>query len=157
MSEWKHPYRQKNDACIKKHVGARNEMVACTWLLNQGYEVFRNVSPVGEIDVIAKRGDELLLLDVKGIHLNVDGYASATSNRLTPEQVAAGVKRLNVFSDGTCELIDNVVAIGVPLHERPCKRCQKMFAPLRETARYCSNVCSVETRRDKQREVRNAQ
>lgn len=30
--------------CLPKHFGARNELIACTWLLNQSYEVFRNIS-----------------------------------------------------------------------------------------------------------------
>jgi hypothetical protein len=36
-----------------KHVGARSELIACEWLLAQGYEVFRNVSAHGPIDIIA--------------------------------------------------------------------------------------------------------
>ena len=32
--------------------GAISELLACTWLLEQGYEVFRNVSPFGDNDVV---------------------------------------------------------------------------------------------------------
>ena len=48
-----------------KHMGARSELIACVWLLNRGYEVFRNVSAHGPIDVIAVRGDVVLRFDVK--------------------------------------------------------------------------------------------
>ncbi len=53
----------------KKHKGATSELIATTWLLKQGYEVFRNVSPHGKIDIIAIHPDtgEILYIDVKTI------------------------------------------------------------------------------------------
>jgi hypothetical protein len=36
-----------------KHMGAWAEMQACTWLLGQGFEVYRNVSPHGFADIAA--------------------------------------------------------------------------------------------------------
>ncbi len=36
----------------KKHNGTVSELIACTWLLKEGYEVFRNVSAHGLIDVV---------------------------------------------------------------------------------------------------------
>jgi Holliday junction resolvase-like predicted endonuclease len=39
-----------------KHKGAHSELVACAWLLRQGYEVFRNISDRGIIDIIAIKG-----------------------------------------------------------------------------------------------------
>jgi Holliday junction resolvase-like predicted endonuclease len=50
---------------LDKHKGAAAEVAACLWLLNQGYEVFRNISIHGIVDLVATRGDEVVLIDVK--------------------------------------------------------------------------------------------
>ena len=34
-------------------LGACHELKVCSWLMLQGYDVFRNVAPVGKIDLIA--------------------------------------------------------------------------------------------------------
>jgi hypothetical protein len=50
----------------RKHLGAHTELRAVSWLLEQGYEVFRNVSPSGPADIIVFREDEApRLIDVK--------------------------------------------------------------------------------------------
>jgi len=51
----------------RKHKGALAELKATVWLLKQGYEVFRNVSQHGEVDLIALDPEtkEILLIDVK--------------------------------------------------------------------------------------------
>ena len=36
-----------------KHTETHNELLAAAWLLRQGYEVFRNVSANGLIDLVA--------------------------------------------------------------------------------------------------------
>ena len=48
------------------NLGALHELKASTWLMEKGYEVFRNLSPVGDIDIIArhKENKEFLLIDV---------------------------------------------------------------------------------------------
>jgi Holliday junction resolvase-like predicted endonuclease len=52
-----------------KHLGARSEMIAAVWLLERGYEVFRNVSSAGPIDLVAvdptDRDGTVYLFDVK--------------------------------------------------------------------------------------------
>lgn len=46
--------------------GAINELEAATWLIQQGYEVFRNLCPVGKADIIAwKVGEPPIIIDVK--------------------------------------------------------------------------------------------
>ena len=42
-----------------KHKGSLAELLACAWLLKQGYEVFRNVSQHGKADLIIWRGNGL--------------------------------------------------------------------------------------------------
>lgn len=51
----------------KKHRGALSELQACSFLIKEGYEVFRNVSPHGLVDLIARNPTtkELILIDVK--------------------------------------------------------------------------------------------
>jgi Holliday junction resolvase-like predicted endonuclease len=41
------------NVAVSSAVGAKNELRAAAWLMDQGYEVFRNVSPVGPGDLIA--------------------------------------------------------------------------------------------------------
>jgi len=46
--------------------GAKYELLACAWLLDQGYEVFRNVCPTGKGDLIIwKKGISPIVIDVK--------------------------------------------------------------------------------------------
>ncbi len=49
----------------KKHKGAVAELKVAAWLYEQGYEVFRNLSIYGHIDLVAVRGEEIRLIDVK--------------------------------------------------------------------------------------------
>ena len=50
-----------------KHKGALAELKAASWLLKEGYEVFRNVSQHGAVDLVALdlNTQEILLIDVK--------------------------------------------------------------------------------------------
>lgn len=51
----------------KKHKGARSELRAAAWLLTRGYEVFRNVSQHGPVDLVALdlKADVMMKIDVK--------------------------------------------------------------------------------------------
>ena len=121
--------------CMPKHLGSRNELIATTWLLDQGYEVFRNVSRHGEINIIATRGTEFLLLDVKTGGL--DGVSKYDG--LSTAQVQRGVKRLNVYDDGTCKIVEpRARPITV---RRTCPYCDRSFEAKRR-ALYCSPKCS---------------
>ena len=95
--------RAADDTCPDKHKGSRTELLACAWLLHNGYEVFRNVSTYGPIDIVAFKKGKILLLDVKGCR----DKKHATACQLSAEQLAAGIEPLYVFGDGTC-------AIGLP-------------------------------------------
>lgn len=97
--------RAKVSGSLKeKHIGAKNELVAAIWLLNNGYEVFRNMSQHGAIDLIAVNENEILLLDVK----TAPQYGETTyvnTKRLTEEQKVLGVKFLFVYKTGSCEIV----------------------------------------------------
>lgn len=53
------------------NVGAYSELIACAWLLEQGYQVFRNVSPSGPYDIIAIKGPEELRVNVRTIRFSM--------------------------------------------------------------------------------------
>jgi hypothetical protein len=73
-----------------KHLGALAEIMACEWLIRQGYELFRNISQHGLADYVAwKPGEKPILIDVKGNRAAKPSQA----------QVAAGVRLLYVDRD----------------------------------------------------------
>jgi hypothetical protein len=76
-----------------KHRTAQTELMACVFLLGEGYEVFRNISCHGAADLIACKGDVVLRIDVK----------SGRAPKLTPEQEKDGVIILHVDDNGRCE------------------------------------------------------
>lgn len=45
--------------------GTLSELKAMAWLVEQGYEVFRNISAEGPFDLIAIRPGETIYIDVK--------------------------------------------------------------------------------------------
>lgn len=77
-----------------KHRGALSELRACVWLLEQGYEVFRNVSDCGPIDLMAVKGTEAIRIDVKTCwaYKRRDGGMSLNY----PKPKTAGVRALLV-------------------------------------------------------------
>lgn len=77
-----------------KHKGCVAELVASAALLQDGYEVHRNLSQHGHVDLVATRDGEILKLDVK---------TAAKTGRaaLSEEQVKAGIRAVLVRLDGT--------------------------------------------------------
>jgi hypothetical protein len=84
----------------KKHKGAHMEIRAAAWLLEQGYEVFRNVSPYGEIDLVAIKDGVVTALDVKCCY-------SGRSNKM-------GVSRIYPLADGSFRIIEGFVERRCP-------------------------------------------
>jgi hypothetical protein len=78
----------------EKHRGAQAELIACTYLLGEGYEVFRNISSCGPADIIACKGAEMLRIDVK---------SGTYHTKLSEAQRRDGVVMLYVGADGGCE------------------------------------------------------
>ena len=88
----------------RKHQGALSELKAVCWLLEQGYEVFRNVSPHGSIDIIARhpKTEELMFVDVKtGIKYTCKDGRVRYSHGISPS-LDESIKVLSYFKeDGT--------------------------------------------------------
>jgi len=78
-------------------VGDLLELKAVCWLLEQGYEVFRNDCCTGPIDIIAlnKETNEILKIDVKTTFLNTNG-TRVNLPKLNQLQVKLGVKILTL-------------------------------------------------------------
>jgi Holliday junction resolvase len=119
-----------------KHKGARSELIACAWLLEQGYEVFRNISDRGIIDIIAIKGDEQLKIDVK---------SKRHGSSLTKHQNAIGVMVLAVDANGECTIIPPKPQRD---QSRICMVCGRPFRG-RFGSQMCSEKCRYEARRDK--------
>lgn len=80
-----------------KHKGAISELTASAWLLSQGYEVFKNCSQHGCVDLVAYKDGLFILVDVKSGHpyTNKAGIKNYyPSLKLTKEQQDLGVKLL---------------------------------------------------------------
>lgn len=79
-----------------KHHGALAEIMACEWMIRQGYEVFRNISSHGLADYVAWRpGQSPILIDVKTAGMT-EGGTRRTFPSASQAQIAAGVKILFV-------------------------------------------------------------
>jgi len=123
---------ERQDSMHPKHIGARNELLACAWLLAQGYEVFRNVSNHGIVDIVGMQGGGFTRFDVK--------TAGVGLRRLSPEQIAANVHLLIVHSDGSCQIIPPEIQ---PRRFTHClgPNCGVAFPRPRSTKLYCSPSC----------------
>lgn len=103
----------------KKHKGAHSEMMASAYLLGLGYEVYRNVSQHGAIDLIAIGNDETLHIDVKTVTPGTkDGFARPGQSAVTPEQSSLGVVLLEVVGGVSCNLIRDPRVSRSYIHER---------------------------------------
>lgn len=80
--------------------GALAELLACAWLVAQGYEVFRAVHADGFADVAAYKDGGFLLIDVK----TVSRYHHKPHHTLLSQrQIKAGVRLLTVIPEtGEC-------------------------------------------------------
>jgi hypothetical protein len=91
---------RSNPELGRKHQGDRTELLALGWLMDRGFEVFRNISSRGPIDLVAMKGAEIYKFDVKKCY-----RYPKTFPPLTAEQRARGVQILAVYDDGHCEIV----------------------------------------------------
>jgi len=123
-------------AVIDKHRGAISELRACSYLLSSGYEVFRNVSAHGSIDVIGIKDGKVYYFDVKSARLAADGSIFPPS--LTPEQHRIGVLGLMVLPDGSIAIADRTWG---NLKDVECPECKTVFSPRKAHTKFCSPEC----------------
>lgn len=95
-----------------KHKGAVAELKVSAWLLNKGFEVFRNISQHGLADIVAWNPltGERVLYDVKTIHhhVNVKGKTIYYPPKLKEEQIEAGVNLL-IYNPDTDEITETIL------------------------------------------------
>jgi hypothetical protein len=132
----------------QKHKGAHNELVACAWLLRQGYEVFRAVSQHGVVDLIAIKGGAVEYFDVKTLD-----WAARLPPYTKPEVAKLGVKFLVIRPDGSIEIHASRVQPPPPLPKpqpkRPTFNCQECGAAfeVKKGKHFCSHKCGQRWRR----------
>jgi hypothetical protein len=102
--------------------GAWAELIACAWLMEQGFEVFRNVCPTGWVDVVAWKAGEWHFIDVKSVRFN-PASCGIKKPSLRDAQVHAGVKTLFVTEDGICSFnYEDILALYSTLDRERRKR-----------------------------------
>jgi Holliday junction resolvase-like predicted endonuclease len=79
--------------------GGISELRACVWLLEQGYSVLRNVAQDGPIDVVAIKGEEILKIDVKTVHVYPEGGAVIGKKVAADKETIKNIKTLLVYPD----------------------------------------------------------
>lgn len=118
-----------------KHRGAQNELLATVWLLRAGYDVFRNVSQHGLVDIVAMKDGMLLKFDVKA------SDRTHKVARLSAEQIELGVQLLRVFSDGECEIVPKPLPPFTGGFQGTCKRCRQDMIARSPRHIFCSDGC----------------
>jgi hypothetical protein len=126
----------------KKHRGARNEMLACAYLLGEGFEVYRNVSAHGAIDLVAIKDNQTYYFDAKSIAPNESGNINRQFC-LTEEQLRRNVIPLFIFPDGSCEIYWAATKLENNPKTFRCERCGKQTPRTTAWQKYCSQNCKV--------------
>jgi Holliday junction resolvase len=98
-----------------KHKGAHSELAACVWLLEQGYEVFRNVSQHGTTDMIALKHDCTLRVDVKTAQQYT--MKDGTVKHYCKHPAVRGVRILAALSNGDFVWADQMPQNRPKVHE----------------------------------------
>jgi hypothetical protein len=130
--------------------GARNEMIATVWLMGHGYQVFRNVSAHGPIDLIGLKNGIFEYFDVKKNIKTSEG--ETTRIRVKVDQARLGVKILSVFPDGRCEIDSTPMVKGK--ESVSCERCNNSFVAVKTRQKFCSKECSSARWKEQRRETR---
>jgi hypothetical protein len=125
--------------------GAWAELVACGWLLKEGYEVYRNVSDRGLCDVLATRNGEYFKFDVKIIKETVVA-------KLSRAQTESGVLLLGVYHDGRCVIDPARPEYGSGI----CKECGTFFKKTQAKHIFCQKSCGIKSVNRVQRELRHS-
>jgi hypothetical protein len=88
--------------------GALAELLACQFLMSKGYEVFRNLSPTGSIDIVAIKQKEIRKIDVKLCRTDKDGIIKG---RRKPKiwQKNLGIEFLCVSAKGQCYFESDII------------------------------------------------
>lgn len=64
-------------------VGAIGELKASVWLLEQGYEVYRAVSPHSSSDLVVVKDGEMFAVEVRTAHRHKDGKSFSVDKKIS--------------------------------------------------------------------------
>lgn len=89
--------------------GAKGELLVCNYLIDQGYEVFRNVVPSGPADLVAwdPETNETILIDVKCSQRTVRQDGTVTYNCQDKRHKDSPVQILLVYDDEVIGFLDD--------------------------------------------------
>jgi putative endonuclease len=95
-------------------VGVTAESRAAAYLVGRGYAIAarRYKSPVGEVDIVARRGPELLFVEVKARHRLDDAAQSVTPRQQKRIVAAAEAWLAHHPDDGTREIRFDVILVA---------------------------------------------
>lgn len=103
-----------------EHRGRRSERIAALWLRLKGYRILdeRVRTPIGEIDLVARRGRSLVFVEVKARDALEDAAAAIAPHQLRRVARAANLLLGRYMADCRSARIDAViVARGrLPMH-----------------------------------------
>ncbi len=138
--------RLKMDNLSTNKTGAMSELMACAWLLKQGYEVYRNTAPDGLFDIVIydKQKKSFLGIDVKTSKNNKKYYSHPKNECLANENIL--LVDTNTGQVGFATDIGYHKFIGV---KRICPYCSKSFIAKDGFGIYCSNNCGIYDRMKK--------
>lgn len=129
----------------QKHIGAWGEVRAVLWLLEAGYDVYRNVSPHGEVDIVAIRDGRVRKIDVKGVAL---GQKPPFPEGL---QFSYDVEFLYALQDGQMTFSYDEAYLWArgeyPAYHapHPCETCGATI-PGGDKRRFCGQACRASKR-----------
>jgi hypothetical protein len=67
-------FQRSNSGMTTTRCGAHSELIACAYLLREGYDVYRAVNWMSKADLVAVRGAEILRVQVRtGTYVNAKG------------------------------------------------------------------------------------
>jgi putative endonuclease len=106
------PARMARQAAFR--VGVSAESRAADYLVGHGYAIAarRFKSPVGEVDLVARRGPELLFVEVKARHRLDDAAQSVTPRQRKRIVAAAEAWLADHPDDATCEIRFDVILVA---------------------------------------------
>tara|TARA_X000001388_G_scaffold75680_1_gene71058 strand:+ start:1320 stop:1631 length:312 start_codon:yes stop_codon:yes gene_type:complete len=76
--------------------GEIGEIEASAWLMSNGYEVYRNCSQFGEVDLITRKNGEVMLIDVKTDCKSKNAKSKSYKHCRTKSQAEQGIEVLRV-------------------------------------------------------------
>ncbi len=119
--------------------GAVAEYMAANWLLSKGYEVFKNLTPTGKVDIIAWKGEEMHLIDVAlcSRSKRTGGY-SDNKKGVAESNAHLGIKILCVLDTGDCVWRDDLFK---SFPDKKCHQCGNTFTPTKGNEVVCGDNC----------------